>query len=220
VFGRVAIYSEWTVPSQDWKALGTALAAPARLDAGPTGWTLEAPVPVWLTSAEDRDYFLDGRLWPAVSPEGLLAPAGRHRLTVERPWLQLRERAEELTRVLYLSGELLEARSRRTGVEVHYRSPSRAVLLLNQKPLGLLVDGRRAPPAWEPAGGGVWALLVPRGEHRVEVETFTSAGVLVNVWGAASASAIAAFGALTTALMIGIYLHLRVRRPARRGEGA
>ncbi|MBI3693482.1 MAG: polysaccharide deacetylase family protein, partial [Acidobacteria bacterium] len=123
VFGRVAIYSEWTVPSQDWKALGTALAAPARLDAGPTGWTLEAPVPVWLTSAEDRDYFLDWRLWPAVSPEGLLAPAGRHRLTIERPWLQLRERAEELTRVLYLSGELLEARSRRTGVEVHYRSP-------------------------------------------------------------------------------------------------
>lgn len=212
VSGRVALYCEYTVPSQDWKTLAAALADPATVEPAESGWNLRAAIPVLLTSPQDHDYYVDGRFWPAVSAEGLLAPQGEHRLSMERPWFQFRERAEVTTRLLHLSGELLDARTRRTGIEVHYRSPSRTVLLLNQRPREVVVDGRRVDLESEPAGGGNWAVLAPRGEHRVVIETLTRAGILVGLWSWTSASAIAIFGALTTALMAAIYLHLRMRR--------
>jgi uncharacterized protein YdaL len=212
VSGRVALYCESTVPSQDWKILAAALAYPASVDRAAGGWNLRAAIPVLLTSRPDHDYYVDGRLWPALSPEGLLVPQGAHRLSMERPWFQFRERAEVTTRLLHLSGELLDARSRRTGIELRYRSPSRTVLLLSQRPREMLVDGRRANLPTEPSGGGAWAVLAPRGEHQVVIETLTRAGILVGLWSWASASVIAAFGALTLALMAAIYLRLRMRR--------
>jgi hypothetical protein len=116
-----------------------------------------------------------------------------------------------------LSGDLLGARWKSTGIEFRYSSPGRAVILLNQRPREVFVDDRRVEAPLEQAGGGNWAVVLPRGEHRAVVETATRAGVLLNLWGWISASAIAAFGALTAALMIGIYLRIRLRRLVRRG---
>ena len=82
------------------------------------------------------------------------------------------------------------------------------------------MDGRRVDGLWEAASGENWAVLAPRGEHHLVIETLTRAGVLVNFWSWMSASAIAGFGALTTALMVAIYLHIRMRRLARRGEAS
>src|SRR5262249_13442256 len=81
VSGRAAIYSEYTVPSQDWRLLGSALAATANIEAGDGGWKLDSPAPMLLLSSEDRDYHLDGHRWPAVSSEGILVPSGAHRLS-------------------------------------------------------------------------------------------------------------------------------------------
>ncbi|HYM13306.1 MAG TPA: hypothetical protein VEU62_21385, partial [Bryobacterales bacterium] len=220
VSGRAAIYAESTVPSQDWKLMGEALAAAGEVEPTGRGWKVQAPVPVLLTSSEDRDYYLDGRLWPAVSPEGLLAPPGAHQLSAERPWFQLFERGDLPLRLLHGSGELLGAQASRTGLEIRYHSPSRAVLLLNQKPREMFVDGARVAGRWEAAGGGNWAVLAPRGEHEVRIEMLTRAGVFVNAWGWMSGAAIATFGALTTALMAALYFHIRMRRLARRGGAA
>ena len=60
--------------------------------------------------------------------------------------------------------------------------------------------------------GRNWAVVFPAGNHRAEVITNTKAGVAVKVFGWASASAIGAFGLLVTALMMAIYLHVRLRR--------
>ncbi len=116
-----------------------------------------------------------------------------------------------------LSAELLKASEKPTGVTVRYRSPGRAVLVLNQKPLEIRVDGRKAELPLESAPGGHWTVLAPRGEHEIEAITLTQAGILVRLWSEASASTITAFGAISTLGMAAIYLALRMRRLARRG---
>jgi hypothetical protein len=214
--GRAAIYSEHTVASQDWPLIGAALAAAARVQVEPGEWTLRSPLTLRLVNHEDRDYYLNGRLWPAVSPDGVTAPAGNYDLKFNRPWFQFLDRGELSTRLLLTNADLLDARATSTGLTIRYSSPGRAVLLLNQKPLAVRVDEQTWLASVE-EGEGRWALTAPRGEHTLEVETATPAGVFVSLWSFVSSSAIAAFGALTSILMIAIYLHLRWRRLARRG---
>ncbi len=213
--GRVAIYSEFTVPGQDWGLIGAALAGASRVEAASRGWTFAAAAPLLIDSPGTGAYYLDGGLWPAMSPEGVLIPAGRHRLSSERPWYRLPDRGELRPRLLHLSADLVDARSSATGIVARYSSPGRAVMLLNQAPLAVSVDGRDSDLRTDRAADG-WYLLVPPGDHTIEIVTATRAGVAVNEWGWISASAIAAFGTLTTVLMLAIYFRLRVRRRAAR----
>ena len=84
-------------------------------------------------------------------------------------------------------------------------------MLLDRKPLSVFVDGLRSGLPVD-GGGERWSLIAPRGEHRIEILTATPTGAAINAWGWLSASAITAFGAVTTALMLAIYFHLRTRR--------
>jgi len=83
--GRVAIYSENSVPAQDWQFLRIVLTQASLISSGKRSWKIDCPVPVLLTPSEDRDYYLDGKLWPAVSIDGVLAPTGRHGLSIDGP---------------------------------------------------------------------------------------------------------------------------------------
>ena len=75
------------------------------------------------------------------------------------------------------------------------------------------LDAKREP--LEP-GGATWTAMLPAGEHWVAAVTNSKAGVAVNLWGWASASAINALGGLATGLMLLIYFEVRVRRIVRR----
>jgi hypothetical protein len=116
---------------------------------------------------------------------------------------------------LSLSGDLLDARVMPTGLIFRYASPSRTVAIVNQKPRRALIDGQTAALSVEPAGGN-WSVILPAGEHWVALTTNTTAGVAVNLFGWASASAINAFGTLATVFMVLIYFEVRVRRFVRR----
>jgi hypothetical protein len=118
-------------------------------------------------------------------------------------------------RLLSISGDLLDARVMPTGLIFRYASPGRAVVVFNQRPREILVDGRHINPPLEP-GGATWTAMLPEGEHWVAVVTNTKAGVAINLWGWASASAINALGGLATVLMVLIYFEVRVRRLVRR----
>ncbi len=215
VSGRVAIYSERTVPVQDWNFLRTALTRSSVITPGTSEWKVTTASPVLLTPAEDRDYYLDGRLWPAVSLDGVLAPVGSHRISTTRPWHHFLDPGTMPARLMSLSADLLDARVMPTGIVMRYTSPGRAVAVFNQRPRELLIDGRRAEFHAEQAGPD-WAVTFPSGEHWVAVVTNTNAGVAVNLWGWFSASAINAFGTVATALMLLIYFEIRVRRLVRR----
>jgi hypothetical protein len=217
--GRVAVYSEHTIPVQDWAFLRVALTAPATLVSGKREWRVDSPLPVLLSPAEDRDYYMDGRLWPAVSSDGVLTPGGRHWVSVDRPWYHLLDSGTLPARMLSISGDLLDARVVPTGLIFRYSSPGRSVVVFNQPPLDILIDGK-ATPVETMESGGTWIAMLPGGDHWASVTTATKAGVAVNLWGWASASAITAFGGIATALMVFIYLEVRVRRVVRRRGAA
>jgi hypothetical protein len=216
--GRVAIYSEYTVAQQDWALAGAALAAASSIEPNGPGWQIESATPLLLASSEDHDYHLDGRLWPAISPEGLVVPPGRRRISVDPPAFDFLDRERPAARLLHLSADLLDARLTPTGMVVRYSSPGRAVLVFNQKPLEALLDGRPLAELPERAAGNNWAVTAPRGEHQLEITTITQAGIVLNFWSRLSASTITAFGSVATVLMIAIYLYIRLRRLGRRGR--
>jgi hypothetical protein len=219
VSGRAAIYSEHTVPAQDWGLIDAALARASRLEQDSGGWKVAGPVPLTLDSAEARGYFLDGVGWPVDTSAGLLVPAGEHKLSIERPWYRFESLGEPPARLLHLSADLLDAESRPTGLTLRYSSPGRAVILLSAKPIEMFVDGRREKLVVEGAAGR-WAVFAPRGEHELSVEMATSAGLAVSAWGWLSAVLITLFGAITTVFMIGIYSRLRLARALRRGSAS
>lgn len=215
--GRAAVYSEYTVPSQDWALIGEALASGVRLEAADRDWNVTSTMPLRLLAFEDRSYYLDGELWPLVSADGLMVPPGHHRLSTEAPWYRFLQRAELPARLLHASAEVLDARVKPTGLSLRYSSPGPAVIVLNQQPAEVLLDGAHSPLEARRAGDNWW-MIAPRGEHRLELITTDQAGVFLNLWSWLSASAIVLFGALTTLLMIGIYVQLRLRRRIRRRE--
>ena len=140
---RVAIYSENTVPMQDWMLLRIALTRNATLTGASGAWKVTSPVPVLLTPAEDRDYYVDGRLWPAVSSDGVLAAPGGHGVSTKRPWYHFLDPGTMPARLMSISGDLLDARVMPTGLIFRYNSPGRAVVVFNERPRAILIDGRR-----------------------------------------------------------------------------
>lgn len=217
VLGRVAIYAEHTVGPQDWPILGSALARPAQVAVRGGSVEVESSMPVFLNSPKDRAYSLDDRAWPTASG-GVLVPAGHHRLSVSSPGLGIFR--TQSARFQSLSCDLLGVDVLPTGLVLRYSSPGRAAIVLTQRPQGILVDGHRASIPVE-GRGDEWVVLAPRGEHRLDITTLTSAGLAVNRSSWILSSVIAVFGAVATLLMFWFYLRLRVTAAYRwrRSEG-
>jgi hypothetical protein len=193
------------------------LSRAAKITARRKGCQINTPTSALLTPADDLRYYVDGRLWPAVSADGLLVPAGLHTISTEPGWWHFFETEGFQARIVSCTADLLEAEADPTALTIHYVAPGRAVIAFDQPPRAILVDGKEATLPVE-RGGRNWAVVFPAGDHRVLVITNTRAGVAVNVLGWASASAIGAFGILVTILMAVIYLQLRVRRLIKRNS--
>ena len=117
------------------------------------------------------------------------------------------------------SCDLLEAQVLPTGLALRYTSPGRAVLVLTRRPQEISVDGQPVTIPVE-GHGDEWTILAPRGEHRLEVRTFTRAGLAVNWSSWILSSVLAAFGAVATLFMLWFYAHLRVRPTGRWRQSA
>jgi hypothetical protein len=100
-----------------------------------------------------------------------------------------------------------------------YSSPGPAIVVVNRRPEEVLVDGSRAKLQVE-TGGGRWWVVAPRGEHVLDLITTSETGVVINVWSWLSASAITALGAFATALMLFMYLFIRLKRISDRRKSA
>ena len=213
--GRAAIYSEQTVSPQDWDLIQMVLNRPNSVTGGQTSMDVNTSTSLVLTPADDPEYYVDGHPWPAVSRDGVIMPTGQHSISTEQSWWHFLDTDGFQAHLLTTSADLSEARADTTGLSFQYNAPGRAVFVFDQQPNEVVVDGNVETLPTE-RNGGEWAVVFPGGDHRVRVATNTTAGVAVDVVGWASSWAIGAFGVLATALMVVIYLQVRLGRLIKR----
>lgn len=207
VLGRVAIYAEHTVGTQDWSLMGIALAQPARLVRTGKNYQVHSPVPVYLDVPEGQVYSVDGHPSLVVTSSGLLIPSGDHLVSASTPW-RLFSAPGATNTMTSLSGDLLGTQARSTGLTIQYSSPSPAAIVLGRRPQEILLDGQPANLPVE-ARGGEWVVLAPRGTHFAEIRTVSTAGIAVNWWSEIWSWAIALISA--TAVFFMAWLYFRVR---------
>jgi len=218
VSGRVAVYSEYTVPAHDWPILCTALAAPARLDLiGKEQWRLDSPFPVLFSLGRRVPFLVDGRSWPVLSVDDAWLPPGQHTIGIEHGWRTWLLPSGAPVHLVASTAGILQTHALQQGIEVRYTSPGRAVLMFDKQPMDVYVDGARIAAHPEIAGAG-WSVVFPAGSHAVRIITDTKAGVAVNTWGWFTSWIIGGLGVLATLFMIGAYARLKFRRIVRQRE--
>ena len=154
---RVALYLESALPRADLPLLGTAAAAVNRIEQVGSKTVVDAPQSIalrWTGGA-----LVDGRPWPVLSDGLVWLPGGVHSV----------EPAPESNgpRVVDFNGDLQAARYGHTGgIELAYRSTSRAFAVLDRAPVKVIIDGLETRP--ELAGPAT--LILPRGQHLVAIQ--------------------------------------------------
>ena len=165
--GRVCVYCESSVFIHDWQHVPYALAAGASLRSTESGLEIKTPNTVTMVFPMQEEAWLDGKAWPCQGPDGVIIPAGTHVVSFKD-----RSAADDSVagafRLLSLSDELLECSGSVASMELTYRSPARCLLVFNQRPAKVVLDGFAAVlPVL--AGEKSFVVIAPSGEHRLSV---------------------------------------------------
>ncbi len=155
-FPRVALYFENSILAPDLALLPAAASQVNSVE--PIGNALAIDSPRGAGVPWKGPALVDGRPWPVQDSERVWLPPGRHVVEVGR--------AEPSLRLEDFNGDLQSATSTQKGVEIAYRSSSRAFAKLNRPVIRLEVDGQSTPLATLPGN----LLVLPRGQHLVVIE--------------------------------------------------
>jgi len=165
--GRVCVYCESSVFTQDWQHVPHAMAAEASLREAKSGWEIKSPTTVAVQTLGEGEAWIDDRPWPCQGSEGVIIPAGTHSLAF-KPATAISDSTSGVLRLLFLSDELLGCQASNARIELTYRSPARCLLAFNHRPARILVDGTSANlPVL--VGEKVFVVVAPSGEHRLAV---------------------------------------------------
>jgi hypothetical protein len=166
--GRVCVYCESSVFSHDWQLAPHAMAVGASATKSGKGWEVKSETTVTLNIAEaSHDVLVDGQRWPCMGSDGIVLPAGVHRVSIEQHGWELNSANEEL-RLLSLSDELIGCKSTDVGLDLQYRSIARCLLTFNMPVKSVLVDGALANLPILKADGK-FVIIAPSGTHRLSV---------------------------------------------------
>jgi hypothetical protein len=156
VFPRVAVYFENSILKPDLGLLPAAASVVISVEQTPGGLAIESPLGAgvpWKGPA-----IVDGRSWPVRDGERVWIPPGRHVLEAGR--------TDSRLLIEDMNADLRSASVTPNGIEIAYRSSSRALAKLNRPPVQVEVDGQKTAVAI--LDGNV--LVLPRGQHLVVIE--------------------------------------------------
>jgi hypothetical protein len=188
-----------------------AASARATVTATAQGWTVDAPHQVVLELPPEYRALRTPEGGRIASDIGrFLLPAGRYEL-----------RAERLAGIAFVppsGGELLSISGRLTSlvsgnrsVTFSYESAARCAVSFSHNPYAILVDGREWPADYG-KGYRRFSLLLPPGEHTVNVVLETGATYGVDITSFWSSWLIVGFGMLSGAALLTFYSVVRVSR--------
>ncbi|HWB83438.1 MAG TPA: hypothetical protein VG675_04820 [Bryobacteraceae bacterium] len=156
-FHQVALYFESSLLPPDLPLLPSAASAVTRIQAMGPKLAIDSRTGVglpWKGGAA-----VDGQLWPVADEETVWLPAGSHTLEPAKAYRGLH--------VVRLTGDLKAARAiNANAVEFSYQSAARVIAILDQEPHSIQIDGQSATMQL----AGPMTLLLPRGQHVVQVE--------------------------------------------------
>ncbi len=158
-FPRVMLYFENSILPPDFPLLAAA-GASAHLERTGARTAVDSKQGVGLVWK--GPVRVDGRAWPASDGEVVWLPAGAH--TVEPGT------AAPTVRILDFNGDLERASASARGIEFGYVAVSRAVAAFDRKPARQQIDGAPAPIEFANADGAPYVVILPRGQHLVELE--------------------------------------------------
>ena len=210
--GRVAVYSEGTMPYPDIEAISRVLANDTVVENLSNSWTVESKDAVILSAPGLwRDYQINGKIWPGWGDNAIYMPAGKHLISpLDRKYKLMDTSALDI-RMLRFSGDMDSLTPTLDGFEFTYDSTLRTIALLNREPHEIQIDGRKTDGR-SMGFAGNWIVLLPSGKHRVEIIADSTASTIVNTTSLYSATAIVIFGTVACGLLGLLYMAILVRR--------
>lgn len=157
-FPRVALYFENSLLPPDLTLLPAAAAVVNRVEKVGPKLIVDSPHGVSLRWGGPA--LVDGNLWPLADAFAVQLPSGSHSIEPAA--------APAPVHVIDFNGDLKSAQILpKGGIELSYQSSSRALAILDRKPLDLEIDGERA----ELQMAGPFTMSLPRGQHLITVHT-------------------------------------------------
>jgi hypothetical protein len=157
-FPRVALYFENSISGVDLPLLSAAAARVDKVEQNGSKLVITSKYGVgvpWQGPAT-----VNGRVWPVRDASTLWLPAGPQ--TIEPAIKDVK------AHVVDFNGTLLSASSSANGIELAYQSSSKALAILDTRPVKLDIDGAAAQPELLESGRN-WVMLLPRGQHLVSI---------------------------------------------------
>jgi len=165
-FPQVALYFENSILKVDLPLLASAAAAVDRVEQEGSKLIVESRFGVGLPWQGPAT--VNGRPWPVRDETTLWLPAGRN-VIEHAP-------KEPALLVLDFNGNLRSATASSGNLKFSYQSNARALALLNARPRTIEIDRAAARPVLLESGSN-FILLLPRGQHVVEIQTADTAPI-------------------------------------------
>jgi hypothetical protein len=162
-FPQVALYFENSILSPDLPLLASAAANVDKAEQAGSRLTVDSRYGVGIPWAGPA--LVNGRLWPVRDEVTLWLPAGSN---VIEPAPK-----DPALSILDFNGNLRSANVSPAGLQLSYQSNSRAIAVVSQRPRKIEIDGAEYNEKLFDSGSN-FVLMLPRGQHIVELEAAPS----------------------------------------------
>jgi uncharacterized protein YdaL len=131
-------------------------------------------------STNTKGMMIDNELAGSFCNNLLVSPVGEHIITPIDPAQNIFLMIKSKTRIVNCSAELFKTTITSRGLEFIYWADRRTVVVVNEKPLSVFIDGEKTH--CQPLEGLLgWAVMLPQGKHTVVMQTRTIIDVLITV---------------------------------------
>jgi uncharacterized protein YdaL len=209
---RFTFYSESSVNPQDIPYFAHAAAYDVTYNRQENRYSVEAPRSFAMKlPGETRQILLDGMLIPASRDNMFFIPAGNHSIDVNPGATGAFSTSQLQPRILSATSNISDLSYGMRNAKFAYESEERMLVSFSNEPTKVVVDGQQYSFSLM-KGTDCYTILLPPGNHEVDVITGDAFAYGVNVTSLWSTTAIAIFGFLAVILLAALYLFVKLTR--------